>query len=180
MKCEVTSIQSMAVFSSSTTIASILRPSTTDTAVSYFRWIGLHKSTIRPRTPETERRRITIIAKRKGKSRRTWKYSLKTSQSLLKLRFSIRFMLICTCLKELVINILKFLVCFYVQFPEQIRLATYSLAWPTQQKQHTQFWLSQPVDCLAPVEYSSNQFVGMQFFVPAIKNGVILNIGYQL
>ena len=43
-----------------------ITPSTTE-AVSYFRWIDLHKSTIRPRTLEMERRRMTIIAKRKGK-----------------------------------------------------------------------------------------------------------------
>ena len=35
-----TSIQSIAIFSSSTTMASIFRPSTTDTAVSYFRAEG--------------------------------------------------------------------------------------------------------------------------------------------
>ena len=109
----------MAVFSSSTTIASILRPRTTDTAVSYFRWMGLHKSTIRPRTLEEEGWRLSIIAKRKGEKKGTWKYPLQTGQSLLKFRFSLWFVPFHTCLKELVINILKFLICFYVQLPEK-------------------------------------------------------------
>jgi hypothetical protein len=42
----------MAVFSSSTMTASMFRPNMTDTAVSYLRWVGLHRSTTRPRTPE--------------------------------------------------------------------------------------------------------------------------------
>lgn len=41
----------MAVFSSSTTIASMFLPRITATANSYFLWVGLHKSTTRPRTP---------------------------------------------------------------------------------------------------------------------------------
>ena len=79
-KYNPTSIQSMAVFSSSTTIASILRPSTTYTALSYFRWMGLRKSKIRP---EMERGRVSIIAKRTGRNRRTRKYSLKSPKASL-------------------------------------------------------------------------------------------------
>jgi hypothetical protein len=43
-----TSMQSIAVFSSSTTIASMFLPKITPTAVSCFLCIGLHKSTTRP------------------------------------------------------------------------------------------------------------------------------------
>ena len=46
-----TSIQSIAVFSSSTTIASMFLPRTVETASSYFLWVGLQRSTTRPRTP---------------------------------------------------------------------------------------------------------------------------------
>jgi hypothetical protein len=46
-----TSMQSMAVRSSSTTTASMLRPRMAEMALSYLRGVGLYKSTNRPRTP---------------------------------------------------------------------------------------------------------------------------------
>lgn len=46
-----TSMHSIAVFSSSTTTASMFLPRIVDTAVSYFLCVGLHRSTTRPRTP---------------------------------------------------------------------------------------------------------------------------------
>lgn len=58
---ENTSMQSIAVFSSSTTIASILRPRTTDIAVSYFLAIGWHRSTTLPLTPVFLERLVTLV-----------------------------------------------------------------------------------------------------------------------
>ncbi len=48
-------MHSMAVFSWSTTTASLFRPRMTEMAVSYFRCVGLHRSKRRPRTLGTMR-----------------------------------------------------------------------------------------------------------------------------
>ena len=60
-----TSIQSIAVFSSSTTIASMFLPRTVETASSYLRWVGLQRSTTRPRTPGKIRWRLESVSLRR-------------------------------------------------------------------------------------------------------------------
>jgi hypothetical protein len=108
-------MQSMAVFSSSTTMASMLRPRTTDTAASYFRWIGLQRSTTLPRTPIDTSFRPSLsgfVSKPL-----TWKDPLQASQSLLEASFTFRFVLVNAGLQKLLVDILKLLVYFRVQFP---------------------------------------------------------------
>lgn len=77
-------------------------PRTTETAVSYFLCVGLHRSITRPRTPYAQRRRRPYTAE---KQRRTWKNALQIGQSLLHLDLPLSFFLVYACLQQLVMYV---------------------------------------------------------------------------
>ena len=93
----------------------MLRPRTTDTAASYFRWIGLQRWTTLPRTPIDTLFSLHFLGF-VSKSL-TWEDPLQASQRLLEASFTFRFVLVDAGLQELLVDVLKLLVYFRIQFP---------------------------------------------------------------
>jgi hypothetical protein len=109
-----TSMHSIQVFSVSTKIASILRPRTTETAKSYLRALGLHKSTNRPRTPirgyQWAELHLTLTLTRKD--------TLEILKVILEATVSLGFPLFRAGLKKLTMYILQLLVDLAFKFAD--------------------------------------------------------------
>lgn len=82
MTDSLTSMQSMAVFSSSTITASLFLPNTTDTASSYFFNDGLHRSLTRPLTPGKILCRLAKVSRNLASRSDSLRFTPASSKSL--------------------------------------------------------------------------------------------------